>query len=395
MITVCDTVLVTRNARDKIQVARYILDKDESRYIIKRFTGQFGGKMTSQPEKLISAGKVKRNVFQQAELEYNSLIKKATDKGYKKLSDLTKVKYDSITSEQLDVIVASTKTDSSGQIKPQLAKSSNDCAISIYENELFGSRKLDGVRALLDYHKDTKTAHSHSRGGTNYDEAIPHILTDPILLAFFEKNPDIILDGELYVHGWSLQRISGSARLKTFDEERCGKLEYWIFDIADINTNFNERLDVLIDMSINEFENHPIIKIVEHVYMTGWSQIKRFHDKWVGEGFEGLVLRKNNKKYSPGSRNSDWVKLKEYMEEEFEIVGVSEGLRDEDMCFTLITKKGKTFDAKPIGTRETRQEYLDNSDSYIGKKGTVKFFSYSDEGVPMQPSFRHVREEGE
>ena len=42
-------------------------------------------------------------------------IKKALDKGYKKLSDLTKTKYDVITEEELNRIVPTIKTDASGE----------------------------------------------------------------------------------------------------------------------------------------------------------------------------------------------------------------------------------------------------------------------------------------
>lgn len=393
MVRIYDVALVTRNARDKIQTARYILEQDSNRYIIRRFTGQFGGKITEQPQKIIDKGKVKRSVFQQAELEFNSLIKKITDKGYKKLSDLTKTKFDIINIDELNIIVPTTKTDSSGQIKPQLAKSSNDCAISVFEKELFGSRKLDGVRNLMDYDESKDRIGTHSRGGGNYDDSTYHLRNDPKLLEFFRKHPSIILDGELYVHGWALQKISGTARLKTWDEERCSKLQYWIYDIADVNMKFNERLDILIDMSI-EFENHPIIKIVEHVYMQGWNSVKKWHDKFVSEGFEGLVLRKPDKKYSPGARNSDWIKVKDYQDGEFEITGIEEGLRDEDMCFVLITEKGKSFKAKPIGNRELKAEYLENWEDYVGKMATVKYFTMY-EGVPQQPVFKSVRDEDE
>lgn len=392
MVTIYDIVLVTRNARDKVQTARYVLEQDGNRYIIKRFTGQFGGKITAQPEKIIEKGKVKRSVLQQAELEFNALIKKATDKGYKKLSDLTKTKLDIINIDQLNAVVPTTKTDSTGQIKPQLAKSSNDCAVSIFDNELFGSRKLDGVRCLMSYDQENDIIQTHSRGGGDYDNSTQHITQDKQLLEFFRTNPNTILDGELYVHGWALQKISGTARLKTF-EDRCKHLEYWIYDIADTETNFNERLDRLIDIGL-EFAGHPFIKIVEHVYMKGWSSIKKHHDKFVSEGFEGLVLRKSNKKYSPGARNSDWVKLKDYQDGEFEIIGIEEKLRDEDMVFVLKTKEGKVFNAKPVGNRELKLEYLENRNNYIGKMGTVKFFTMYD-GVPQQPVFKSVREEDE
>ena len=115
MIKVQEIILVIRNARDKVQIAHYILNQDVNNYIIERSTGQFLGKMTKQPDILIEKGKAKRSVLQQAELEYNSLIKKALDKGYKKLSSLTKTKFDIITEEELNRIVPTIKTDASGE----------------------------------------------------------------------------------------------------------------------------------------------------------------------------------------------------------------------------------------------------------------------------------------
>ncbi len=144
MTVVFDTVLVIRNARDKVQTAQYVLEQDGNIYYIRRYTGQFGGKVTTQPEIVIEKGKVKRTPFQQAELEYNSLIKKATDKGYKKLSTLTKTKFSDITSSELDKIVPTIKTDSAGIMKPQLAKSSEDCSTGTLDKNYFASRKIDG-----------------------------------------------------------------------------------------------------------------------------------------------------------------------------------------------------------------------------------------------------------
>lgn len=393
MTQIYNKVLVTRNARDKIQTARYVLEQDGSSFVIKRYTGQYGGKITAQPEITIEQGKVKRSVFQQAELEYNSLLKKAVDKGYKLLSSLTKTKWEDITAEELDRIVPSLKTDASGNIKPQLAKSSEDCALSVWDKPRFASRKLDGVRAELAYNSTDNSIFSVSRGGGDYNVSTAAIRQDPQLLDFFRRNPDVILDGEIYVHGWSLQKISGTSRLKTWSE-RCDSLEFWVFDIVDTEETFNNRLDVLIDMML-EFADNKKIKVIEHELVEGWAKVKKLHDKYVSEGFEGLVARHPDKKYAPGRRNSDWIKLKLYKDEEFEIVGIEEGLRPEDMCFKLITKTGKVFKAKPVGSRELRESYLDIWEDLVGKKATVKFFIWSDDGVPVQPVLKCIREEDE
>lgn len=391
MIQLQETVLVVRNARDKIQVARYLLMKKEDFYVIKRYTGQFGGKMTEQPDKIIEKGKVKRSALQQVELEYNSIIKKATDKGYKKLSDLTKTKFENITSSELDKIVPSIKTDSNGIIKPQLAKSHNDCATSVFNKPLYGSRKIDGVRCMFLYNEEEDYIYTSSRGGGDYNISAEHLTTNETLLNIFRNDPKLVLDGELYVHGWPLQKISGTCRLKT-RETRCNNLEFWIFDIVDPESTFEERLNILEELK-EKLKSEEQFKVLDHIFLQEWNEISRFHDKVVKEGFEGVVVRKPDKKYSPGKRNSDWIKIKEYEDSEFEITGIEHGLRDEDMCFILKTKLGKSFKAKPIGNRELKLEYLENWPLYVGKLGTVKYFNLSLDGVPTQPIFKYVREE--
>ena len=54
------------------------------------------------------------------------------------------------------------------------------------------------------------------------------------------------------------------------------------------------------------------------------------------KGFEGVVIRNPSKLYGFGKRTNDMIKIKEYQDAEFEITGISEGLRDEDMCFTCV-----------------------------------------------------------
>jgi len=390
MIKLNDTILVVRNARDKVQFAQYILEQEANIYTIKRFTGQFGGKITSQPEITIEKGKVKRSALQQAELEYNSLIKKSTDKGYKKYNTLTKIKWEEISSKELDEIVPSLKTDAGGNLKPQLAKSSNDCAISVFDKQMWVSKKIDGVRCLMRYDQETDSILTSSRGGGEFDASTISIRTNDQLLKFFRENPTIILDGELYVHGWSLQRISGTCRLKTW-EDRCGHLEYWVFDYVDTEKTFSNRLDLLCDLML-EFKDNPLVKILDHELVEGWAKIKRAHDKYVSEGFEGLVARKPNGLYGPGKRSSDWIKLKERLEAEFTIIGIEEGLRNEDMCFRLVTDEGKEFKAKPVGNRELREEYLENWESLVGKKATVTFFLWSTDRIPVQTVLKCIRD---
>lgn len=380
--------LITLNSRGKVQVVDLLLKQLLDCFEIHRVTGQLGGKQTIQPVITIEQGKAKRTTIQQAELEYNSHMKKYLDKGYKKLSEFTKKKFNEVSESELYEFLGEHKTDSQGIPKPMLAQQSDKASPNVFEKEWMCSRKLDGVRCLL-YFKDGEIL-SASRGGTDYDIPTELIRKNKILIEWFKKNPTLILDGELYSHGQSLQRLSGIARLKTW-EDRCDILEYWIYDVVS-EKPFKERYNILMNLQ-ELLEDDLKIQVIDHYLLSGWMTIKKKHDDFVKEGYEGLVMRNPNKEYGIGKRSSLYmIKVKEYQDSEFEIIGFEEGLRDEDMVFICQTSNGKQFQAKPIGPRELKYEYLENMNNIIGKMATVKFFNYTQDGIPSQPVLKTIRD---
>lgn len=394
--------LISKDSKGKIRVVNisYDWDKDLNGYVIRRFTSQYGGKITTQPIILVDKGKgigkARRTVSEQAKLEYDSRVNKYMDKGYKKLPK----SIDLYTKEELDALLPEETTDSEGNLKPMLAKDFHDVATSVLEKQWwYASRKIDGVRCLM-FVKDGEI-HTSSRGGKNYDNSTYHITCNPKLKKFMLDNPTLILDGELYVHGYSLQILSGLARLKK-ETDKCDELQYYIYDVVDTNKTFEERLEILdhikdelqLDFEPNKtFEDGDLqIQMVPHVKVEGWVQIKKTHDSYVKEGFEGAVIRRPDKKYGVNKRTNDMVKVKEYQDGEFKIIGFSEGLRPEDMVFVCVTEDGKEFEAKPVGPRELKHEYLERIDEIIGKMATVKYFSFSDGGTPTQPVLKCIRD---
>lgn len=386
MVVLQDIYLVARNARDKVQQVQAKLSQEGNTFFIERVTGQYLGVQTKQPVLTIDKGKAKRSILEQAELQFKSIINKYLDKGYKKISDLTKTSFYDISESEMNTLVPSVKTDASGFLKPMLAKDSNKCQTSILNKRLLCSRKLNGVRCLIQ--KGEEEIHAISRGGKEYQ--VPTTLIRKELEEFFENHPAVILDGELYRHGHHLQELSGIARLKDW-EDRCETLEYWIYDVADSTKTFEERLEILKELE-ELFSDSIKIKVLEHVETNSFKEIQELHNKWVSEGYEGLVARKPTSTYQFGKRGSDMIKVKEYMEQEFKIIDYKDGLRDEDFCFILETEDNKPFAAKPIGNRELKDQYMNDIDNIIGKFGTVKFFEWSKDGVPQQPIFQVVRD---
>ena len=365
----------------------------EHGFLITREYGQVGGKTTRAPEIWIKVGKAGRTHREQAILQYNHLVKEYTDKAYK----VVEKHPNEYTLEELQEIYGDVKMRGD-TIKPMLAK--QESAVTnrkIFEDrDWYGSRKVNGVRSLIFYDgKDVRTA---SRGAINYDIAIYHIIHHPLIEQFFKNHPTAILDGEIYKFGESLNKISGICRSqKTLDDGK--DLEFYWYDIADLELPFSERYNLMQEWSkelqLSEFDperhlsdNMLHIQLLPHILVKGFNNMKNLHDKYVSEGWEGLVVRQAKSKYKPGARSNYWIKIKIYIDAEYPIVGLSEGLREEDMCFILETPNGQRFNCKPMGDREQKHWYHEHIDELIGKMLTIKYFEMSGvEGseVPQQP----------
>lgn len=370
-------------------------------YVIQRSYGQVGGKTTLSPKIIVDRTKQKRNWKEQYTLQFNSEVKKFLDKGYVEVEKHP----GEYTSEKLQAIFGDVKTNQYGVIKPQLAKQADKVTNpKIFEKKWLISRKLDGVKALF-YYKDGEI-HTASRGGENYDAATTHLREDPKLLKFFEANPAVILDGELFVRGKTLQQISGAARMEK-NAYDCDWLQYWVYDCyisSDVDMIADDRWGFLIHELCNNFEipmymsteddeHEDPIRVLIHEYVTGWDNMKKLHDKWVAEGFEGAVITDPSKPYKVGSRCNNLIKIKQYKSEDFMVIGYKLGLRgSEDMTFTCELEDGRTFEAMPVGDRATKAEYVKNFDNkYRGHKAECTFFNYSDDGIPTQPKLRIFR----
>jgi ATP-dependent DNA ligase len=312
---------------------------------------------------------------------------------------------DNYSEEELNEIIGNVVTDSSGFAKHMLAKQADKVKDSSIEKvELWAvSKKIDGVRCSF-YWKDGEVK-SASRGGGDYDPATYQLREHPKMIELFKLHPNWILDGELYKHGKSLQQISGAARMEKV-ATGCDWLEYYVYDIMIPDMPFIQRNGYLNELRkfLNQEQFNPEkewnkedlrVQVLPHEFIFGDNkkdQIIKLHDQYVLEGWEGCVARDVSKPYKFGGRGNEMLKFKMYQDAEFEITGISEGLRPEDMCFTLITEDGIEFKAKPMGSRELKEQYRENIDNLIGKMATVKYFYLSDEGTPLQPVLKAIRD---
>lgn len=397
-----ETYFVNRDSRGSLRVVHLSCswNDEEHAFGIFRSTGIYSKKQTDQPTIWIRTGKVKRTVTEQARLQYNHLLKEYKDKGYKQLDK----NIEDYNEDNLSTIAGEFKTTQEGLLKPMKAKQYQDVKNkAVFDKEYYGSRKINGVRCEI-YYKNNEI-HTHSRGSISYDLVMDHIITHPLLKKLFKANPKLILDGEIYKHGWTLNKISGICRSQktAYDGE---PLEFYFYDIVEVSMTFKERLvkmnkiKKLLNLSFDPTrvwkEDELKIQFLPQEEISGFDNMSKLHDKYVSEGFEGLVVRLATAKYGPDKRTNDMIKIKKYFDAEYKVVGISEGLRPEDFCFVMETKTGQRFNAKPIGDRQQKQEYRDNFKTKIlGKMATLKYFEMSGKdgsNIPQQPILLTIRD---
>jgi DNA ligase-1 len=224
---------------------------------------------------------------------------------------------------------------------------------------VFIQPKLDGVRAI--YSHQDKFILRNGRVIT-----IPHI-----------KPSHALLDGELYIHGMSLQRINS---LIADYRDESAKLEYHVYDVFNTELTFRERLKLFNSV---KGDNTVIVETIETD--NGNDDIHEYMQDYIVRGYEGIIIRNPDGMYKPGGRSKDLLKYKEFIDAEFEIISYYYGIGKNANIptFTCRVKKDLTVDVLLKGELEEKRKI--DPESYIGKMMTVKFQGYTDDGIPRFP----------
>lgn len=375
--------------------------------------GRFNGKLQIE-ETLITEGKANRTVQEQAHLQFNSLIGKQKDKGYKSLKDLQYVpvaheegdyRHTTLQStsplfnsfeEFLKYNLPKDSTDAQGRPKPMKCTALQDTKTNgLKENVLKKIKfpcqvqpKLDGVRCVI-LHENGKWI-AISSSGKSYNVAARHILDE---IETLNLPTDLMFDGELYIHGEPLEYLSGLARKQnpTFEQLR---LEFHIFDLVH-SAKQQKRLDLLSYQfqSKPRLFNSTCIHRVPSSNARNQEELDEFFKYYSEAGYEGVIVRNNDGDYKQGTRSSQIFKWKAFQDAEYEITGIELGKRGvEDLVFVLKTEDGKEFKAKPLGSASKMQSYALNLEKIKGKKATVQFLTLSQGGIPQgNPRIKALR----
>lgn len=322
--------------------------------------GKLGGKMQTKVTKCVGKNVGKANETtpeEQALLEAESKYKKQLDKLYRP------------TVEELESV---------GNNLPMLAHDYTKVGYRM-EYPLYASPKLDGVRCLVRITSSSITF--TSRGGKEY--IVPRHISEELSKIHLE-GPELILDGELYLHGMSLQNIVSAVKNK--DNPDHYRMQFHVFDIPS-ELPWEERYYQLLALE-QFFSFDSCIQFVHCTKVEDEEQAREHLQKYMDYGFEGLMLRSISGAYTFNHRSSDLMKWKEFQDIEAKAIDCRIDKLGEGVLLCRLPV-GIEFECKMRGTHATR--LYEEQRKLIGKWITVRFQQYTDAGVPQFPVGTGVR----
>lgn len=292
--------------------------------------------------------------------------------------------------------------------------------------------KLNGNRTLMQNGKAwTRTGQLHKNLG--------HILKEIEEAGL----SDLGLDGEIYIHGVRLQVINS---LIKHMQPGTLNLEFHVYDVFGLgDADYAERIQVLAEKfketpHLKLVHTRPILEDISHERSIYEERVNTLHDEFVGNGYEGAVVRLMGWRYK-GGRSNALIKVKNYLDDEYEIIGVerrsphylslsnpdvwmhgvvgmnayteqgeaSGNLKDflspevsiegdklvlDRGVWVCVTKEGKQFCCTIQGDRweQARLLHAAEEGNYLGALLTVSYFELSEDNIPQQPIALQFRE---
>jgi DNA ligase-1 len=251
--------------------------------------------------------------------------------------------------------------------------------------------KLDGVRMLA--RKENGVVTMWSRKGKPID--IPDKINKQLCEMLDEGQ---CTDGELYVHGWTFQRIISAVKKKRDD---TSLLEYHIYDSPHLTLPFEKRM---VQSAIGS-TSFPIychswaiignnLKFVKTHDVLNKDEFDNWEQTFVQDGYEGMMVRNQDSLYKFKHRSYDLQKVKRFLDSEYKIIGGKDGTGRETglIVYKCVTPSGLEFDVRPRGTHEERAIAYKNLDNNLGKFLTVRYQELTDDGIPRFPVGIAVRD---
>lgn len=267
-----------------------------------------------------------------------------------------------------------------GRVDPMLAKNYSD-----YKDELkfpvYCQPKLDGLRCIVTRHG------AYSRKWKPFS-TLQHIRD--ALQPVFDKYPTILaFDGEMYSHDLKdnfeeIVSIVKQPKATADDIAKCKELvQYHIYDYVpteEYSTLIYKSRDLDLDVAL--IDAPDCLRRVKTTLVWNQEELDEQYNSCSVDGYEGQMIR-TDAPYQQ-KRTKYLLKRKDFVDEEFLIVGYKEGKGNREGCITLklTTKDGKEFDSVPVGGVEYLQDLWQKRLQLPGLYATVKYQNLSTDGIP-------------
>ena len=280
-----------------------------------------------------------------------------------------------------------------------------------------GQPKLNGVRATarLEIVEDgeglfkgkIKKYVIRSKNGLEYP-LLKHLSDD--IMKFLGEREDIVLDGEIYLHGLKLEEISSAANKENVNTKR---LQFQVFDLAIPEVSQYDRLYILA-IEVKPNFKQSLVKFVQNKIIKTKEEADKYYKQCIEDGFEGSMYKHFEKPYSFGYRVRHSVKRKTIIEIELPITKIIDSGKDRYLItendiknypelvkeykelltkdeidkaqpiamFCFVDETGGEFDMTPAHSKLERAIIYLKRDQYLEKSATLRFHEYTKYGVP-------------
>jgi hypothetical protein len=332
----------------------------------------------------------------------------------------------------------SASSATSHRLPPMLLHKKSDHAKKLHY-PVYGQYKYDGQRAIVTVNPVSNKIEIYSRTMKVF-EGLDHIEKEfEFLKGDKYKTPSQwYIDGELYIHGKSLQYISGQSR----SEKKGSDIEYFIYDmfikpdekkikkrktdyskpfykVTDDPTQLSyvDRKKFLFDMCVDELPKSEFIHCVPTIIIKNDVQSDEYLAKALAEGYEGTVERNSDGVYETAEkkqyRTYNVLKRKPRYTKEFICVDFKQGVGKAKGAITWICKtdSGIKFAVDPKKSNLNKGTYKERKELFIkmskveengkthfenhwnGKDMTIEYDDLSEDGVPLRLKSLGFREE--
>ena len=282
--------------------------------------------------------------------------------------------------------------------KPMLAYPASAKPID-YSKPVFIQPKLDGVRCVIqqEFHKDGDKVVAYSRTGKEWKN-IDHILEE--LKPFFQKYPNVILDGELYNHDLKddFEKIISLVRkTKPTDEDRleASKLtQFHCYDIIDEKLPFDQRIEFVNSalMLLGGVGEANGIEIVDTHQIFDEEEAQLFHKSNLKKGYEGSIVRTNDTYHC--NRSHNLRKFKDFHDAEALLTDWVEGKGKRIGTigkFQAIDADGNVFGMPVMDKFKYLQENFEEMKTWVGLPATFTYFERTKANSYRHPLFKAMR----